>query len=368
MPIHCNVPQPTVTKARNVARGCIELVVCTRCGHIYNSAFDSDLIEYMPGYENSLHFSPRFRSYATALAEKLIDKHGLFGKRIVEIACGRGEFLQLLCELGANRGLGFDPSYDGSPLDTMADIRILPDSFPGSSRTITCEFVCCRHALEHISRPREFLTEIRSSVVHCPNSYVFMEVPNSLFILKDHSIWDIIYEHCSYFCVDSLGQAFATAGFEVDDAWEEYDGQFLCITARPSDVNTQPYYAQASACQDVLDHITTFNDTYHKKVSFWQQTLNNIYAAGKKAVVWGAGSKGVMFLNLLPAASRIEYVVDVNPKKHGLFVEGSGQQIVPPFFLKDYQPDIAIVMNRIYRNEIEKILGEINVHPALFIA
>jgi hypothetical protein len=45
-------------------------------------------------------------------------------------------------------------------------------------------------------------------------------------------------------------------------------------------------------------------------------------------------------------------VVDINPRKHGMYVPGSGQQIVPPEFLKEYRPDAVIVMNSIYRNEI----------------
>ena len=78
--------------------------------------------------------------------------------------------------------------------------------------------------------------------------------------------------------------------------------------------------------------------------------------AGQRVVVWGGGAKGVTFLNTLKTQDQIEYVVDINPRKQGRYVPGTGQQIVPPEFLRDYQPDVVIVMNPIYKSEIEQII------------
>ena len=60
-------------------------------------------------YESSQAFSPRFIEYAKELAIRLIDRHGLRGKDIVEIGCGAGDFLALICALGGSRGVGIDP-------------------------------------------------------------------------------------------------------------------------------------------------------------------------------------------------------------------------------------------------------------------
>ena len=48
--------------------------------------------------------------------------------------------------------------------------------------------------------------------------------------------------------------------------------------------------------------------------------------------------------------------MDINPRKQGMYVAGTGQQIVPPEFLKYYQPDVVIVMNPIYESEIRQII------------
>jgi hypothetical protein len=49
----------------------------------------------------------------------------------------------------------------------------------------------------------------------------------------------------------------------------------------------------------------------------------------------------------------IEYVVDINPHRQNQYMAKSAQKIVGPEFLVLYQPDVVIVMNPIYRGEIE---------------
>jgi len=80
-----------------------------------------------------------------------------------------------------------------------------------------------------------------------------------------------------------------------------------------------------------------------------EKELEQIKGKGQRAVVWGAGSKGVTFLNVLNIQDQIEYVVDINLRKQGMYIAGTGQQIVPPEFLRNYQPDVVIVMNLIYK-------------------
>jgi hypothetical protein len=78
-------------------------------------------------------------------------------------------------------------------------------------------------------------------------------------------------------------------------------------------------------------------------------------------VIWGSGSKGITFLNMLETADGIEYAVDINPRKQGMYITGSGQRIVPPAFLAEYQPDAVIVMNPLYIDEIKANVEEMGV-------
>ena len=84
--------------------------------------------------------------------------------------------------------------------------------------------------------------------------------------------------------------------------------------------------------------------------------------------MWGAGSKGVTFLNMLKVHDEIEYVIDMNPRKQSRYVPGTGQRIVSPEELRHAQPDLIIVMNAIYRNEIRQMMSSMHVRAPLLMA
>ena len=109
MPAHCNLLWPTAEDAKHAPRGEIQLGYCATCGYIFNLLFDPQKMEYTQAYENSLHFSPRFQKYAEALAAKLVERYNLYHKEIIEIGCGQGDFLKLICKLGDNRGSWLRP-------------------------------------------------------------------------------------------------------------------------------------------------------------------------------------------------------------------------------------------------------------------
>src|SRR5438874_2654592 len=100
VPVVCNQLLHNPAKAQEVPRASIDLVRCHSCGHIFNLAFDPGLIDYDPSYENSLMGSSRYRQYSESIIERLLSVYGLKHGSAVEIGCGRGEFLRMLCERG----------------------------------------------------------------------------------------------------------------------------------------------------------------------------------------------------------------------------------------------------------------------------
>ena len=90
-----------------------------------------------------------------------------------------------------------------------------------------------------------------------------------------------------------------------------------------------------------------------------------LYSGDQKTVIWGGGSKGVAFLTTLGILDEIEFAVDINPNKIGMFLPTCGQEVVEPLFLKKYLPDHVIVMNPVYRNEIKMSLNKIGLSPKL---
>ncbi|MBI2952184.1 methyltransferase, partial [bacterium] len=173
--------------------------------------------------------------------------------------------------------------------------------------------------------------------------------------------WDVIYEHCSYFTRESLARAFALCGFRVCDLAETYEGQYLRVEALPGEGPADSRGAQKGDLSGVARDVSDFADGCRGLIEAWRSYLDTVRQAGQRAVLWGAGAKGVSFMNMLKGQRSIEYVVDVNPRKQGRYVAGTGQQIVPPEFLRDYRPGVIIVTNPVYQGEIRQMTERLGV-------
>ncbi len=371
VPVHCNLLWPTHESALTAPRGDITLGFCTTCGHVFNTAFDPVLMEYTQAYENSLHFSPRFQQYADALARRLIDRYGIRGKDVIDVGCGKGDFLAMVCEHGNNRGFGFDPSYVPEHMapDKAARMTIIQDFYSPEYASTKADLISCRHVLEHIQYPRQFVDNVRAAVGDRHSTVVFFEVPNVLYTLKDLGIWDLIYEHCSYFSVPSLREVFRASGFAVKELHELYEGQFLGIDSFASPVSQQGLDdATPDDVRLMGTFVQRFAAEYAGKVGVWGKRLAQWKEKNAKVAVWGGGSKGVTFLNVLRPGPTVGCMVDINPRKQGMFVAGTGQQIVPPEYLQSYKPDVVVIMNPVYREEINGLLSNMGLAPALELA
>jgi len=310
-------------------------------------------MQYGEQYENSLYFSPRFRRYSEQLVVRLTTQFELRDKAIVEVGCGSGDFLRALCRNGRNRGIGFDPSY--VPPDPTPHVTFRTDLYSAKYSDVKADFICGRHVLEHLADPPDLLVDIRKALPRITRSYGYFEVPNADFLFEGGSVWDIIYAHASYFSRTSLVNLFENAGFEVLRAEPYFDNQFLGIdfcTANDHPQEMLPVLPPPG----LLPSVARLPKLYKNTVAYWTEKVKNLSAAGCRVVVWGGGAKCVSFLQAVAGTCSIPYVVDINPRKHRQFVPGSGAEIVPPEFLTQFRPDVVIVMNPIYRNEIQATL------------
>lgn len=360
-PVHSVLLMETRESARSYPKGRITLGFCHECGSISNTSFNPAMNEYSQNCEETQGFSGTYNGFARELAADLVQRYSIRGKEIIEIGCGKGEFLTLLCEIGENRGVGFDPAYVSSRNRSAAAERIqfIKDLYSDKYSDYTGDFIVCKMTLEHIANTGEFLRGLRESIGDS-DTMLFFQVPDVARILSELAFWDIYYEHCSYFSAGSLKNLFKACGFEILDIRTGYDGQYLLLEARPSEktlqVNKDPF-------DDLSGGVQYFSEYYPQKIAIWRYKLQELYRTGYRIVIWGSGSKGVSFLTTLGIEEEIRYAVDVNPYRHGTFMPGTGQEIVSPQFLKEYRPDIVIVMNPIYKEEISESLSRLGLEP-----
>ena len=351
LPVHVGVLWPTAEAARGCPRGAIRLAFCRRCGFLHNAAFDESLVDYGLSYDNALHHSSVFQEYEFDLARRLVDRYGLHQELILEIGCGPAHFLGLICQLGDNRGLGFDPSHEPAFLDELAvgRVEVRRELFDESSAAHGASLVVARHLLEHIAEPREFLDSLRRSLKG-GSAVLYFEVPNALLILHRLSVWDLMYEHCGYFTAGSLERLFRSIGFEVIEVADAFDSQFVAIEARVATAQSEAH--APSDLSNLHSLVTAFSDHLVATLRVWNERLRSFGDQGKKVVVWGAGGKGVSFMNFLEEAHHVNALVDVNPRKQGMYLAGSGHEILSPEALVENRPDVIVVMNPFYEAEI----------------
>ena len=218
-------------EAEACRRGDIVLSHCPACGFIANQAYQPALTEYSARYEETQGYSATYRRYQEELVRDLIERHGIRGKHVIEIGCGKGEFLALLCAQGGNSGLGFDPAYrpDRAPELGSAEVEFVAQDFTEYHAALEADVFCCRMTLEHIQDVRSFAALLAGAAARRPSSLVFLQVPDGERLLRQALFCDVLYEHCSYFTAGSIRNLLAEAGLEVTGLDLLYAGQHLTV-------------------------------------------------------------------------------------------------------------------------------------------
>jgi SAM-dependent methyltransferase len=376
IPVHNVLLLPSCEEASGYPKGNVTLGFCAACGFIQNTTFDASLLDYSPRYEDSQAFSPTFNAYALELAASLDQRHELRDRTVLEIGCGKGDFLKLLCESAGCRGIGFDPTFDAARTDLSGTrVKIRSERYTDRHADIEADLYCCRHTLEHIPDVRRFLEMLRTSIGTRYGTPVVFEVPDVARVLSEQAFWDVYYEHCSYFSAGSLARLFRASGFEVTDVRRVYADQYLLIEARAvempedGDRGLSPLRGLSPILEESIsslaEAVNDFQQAVGRTLDDWRATIQRLRTEHKRVAVWGSGAKAVGFLATLNLGDEIGCVVDINPHKHGKFQPGTGHLIVAPEYLTDYRPDAVIVMNPIYIEEIRADLSTLQLHPEL---
>jgi SAM-dependent methyltransferase len=300
------------------------------------------------------------------LAGRWIEKYDLHDKDILEIGCGKGEFLILMCEIGGNRGTGIDPSYRPERTESPAADRIkfVRDFYSERYADLSGDALICRHTLEHIPDTANFMGIVRRSVGDRQTTVLF-ELPDVLRVLREVAFWDIYYEHCSYFTTGSLARLFRREGLDVIGLSMDYDDQYILIEAQSGTGTGTPSLAGEDDLEVTAKAVDLFEELYPARIATWRNELQQIADSGSKAVIWGAGSKGVSYLTTLGVTGEIDCAVDINPYKQGMYMAGTGHPVVPPEYLQTYRPDVVIAMNSVYLPEIRQTLDSLGVSAEL---
>jgi len=363
IPAQDGVLWPTRTEAVNAPKGDITLSLCLNCSYVGNRTFEPELLKFT-GYNVSSEYSPLFRKFIETLAAGLIERYAVRNKTVIDIGCGNGFFLKTICAMGGNRGVGFDPSYtDLTGKDGQSkDVQFFQDYYSERYAKHKGELVCCRQVIDHLGDPRTFLQMVRRVIGDKMDSVVYFEVPSPQRRLQEFVPWNVGYEHGSFFFPESFRLFFELCGFDVKDVALCHSGDYLGIEAVPSrDGAATGNPVSTAETNRLAGDLKTLSSRLDAEVSRWRKRLEEMKKKGTRAIPWGAGEHGIGFLNILSIQELMPFIVDINPSRVGKYLPGTGQQVVAPEFLVEYKPDLVIITNSTYENEIKAHVKKLGV-------
>jgi len=364
LPAMQNYVHRTRDEAVAAPAGRLTLALCHTCGFAWNRGFDSRLLVYDENYDNAVPSAVMKRYYREIVAH-LRETYDLEEGLVVDVGCGDGAFLRLLCEtVPSLRGLGVDPALDRVGRELDGRMTLVRDVFTESAITELPALVVSRHVLEHMAAPVEFLRSISDAVAPYGSCPAFLEVPDLTWIVRNEAFWDFCYEHCNYFTPASAEEAFRGAGFGEVTTRPGYGGQYLWIEASTGAGEEAPRPAPDG---ELVARLSAYAAAEDRSLTAARERLRELKSGGSAIAVWGMATKGVLFSLLTdPARELIDLCVDVNANKQETYVPLTGHVISAPEALRDGRDDpslVVVVMNELYASEIEELCGELGVAP-----
>ncbi len=350
---------PSQEQALDAPAGDIRLAYCTSCGYIWNKAYESKKVQF-DSYDFSMQNSAEFQKFNRRLARRLISSFRLEGKTIVDIGCGDGYFLRTICEMGRNNGVGVDPGFTPDSLG-LEGVHFLREYYAESHAEFAADLVCCRHVLNAVSDPRDFLCLIRRTMNEKPEPALYLEVPNAEFTFGTNNVWNIAYEHRSWFLPQSIRYLLRLTGFRILRISKCWGKEYLGVEAIRSSVPPSDFPPQGLRNSREMEKILRgFSRKSTSTIATWQRKLDSILQETQNVAVWGAGARAVTLMSLCDFGGVVPKVVDVNSRRQGLYLPRIGYRIDSPDSLKEVRPDAIIVTNARFAGEIKthaRVLG-----------
>ena len=379
LPAMQNYVFKTRDAARAAKRGDLDLRLCVGCGFGWNGTFEPSLLDYDLGYDNSVP-SRVMDAYYDTLADELYEAYGLSNRLTIDVGCGKGTFLRRLARRRPDvRGLGVDPSFEAEAGAKALRVQWIVDLFRPEQVTEPPALVLCRHVIEHIPRPVEFLASVREGAARYPGTPGFFEAPDLGWIVEQEAFWDFCYEHCNYFSAASLSVALDRAGFDVDRVSTGFGDQYLHAFVRSrAQAGAGKSSDASSKVDDFVQQVASYAEREAARQKEVATLLGEAKADGRRIVLWGMATKGILFANLVdPQAKLVDACIDVNERKQGAFVPVAGHSIESPESLRGSSQSLrgsstgqplVVVMNPNYAGEIAETLRGLDLDATLIDA
>ncbi|AQT86794.1 SAM-dependent methyltransferase [Paenibacillus larvae subsp. pulvifaciens] len=331
--------------------------VCASCFLVQLEQFESP--EHIFGdYAYFSSFSSSWLAHAERYAHQVtsafgLDKHS----NVVEIASNDGYLLRYFKQSGI-RVLGIEPAGNVAEAAIERGIPTVIDFFGSKlASELTrqgrgADLLIGNNVLAHVPDLNDFISGMK--ILLNENGIITMEFPHLLQLMLHNQFDTIYHEHFSYFSLLTVKHVFASHGLVIFDVEElSTHGGSLRIYAKHETDGTKQ---ETERLRKLIEQERTYKlDTLQAYLVFSEQVkqvkrdiwkcLIGLKNKGKQMVGYGAPAKGNTLLNYCGVGKDvIDYVVDRNPYKQGLYLPGTRIPIYPPNRIRETEPDVVIIM------------------------
>ncbi|MBK8047651.1 MAG: methyltransferase domain-containing protein [Anaerolineales bacterium] len=356
----------------------LHVYVCKECFLVQLEQYVSPeeiFVEY--AYFSSYADSWLARAYTAAM----IDRFGL-GKdsQVVEVASNDGYLLQYFVEQQVP-ALGIEPAANVAKVAIEKGVPTRVEFFGVAcaqqlvKEGIHADLIAGNNVLAQVPDLNDFVAGLQ--VLLAPKGVVTLEFPHLMRLMEGNQFDTIYHEHFSYFSFLTAEKIFAAHGMTLFDVEElTTHGGSLRIFARHAGDASKPVGERvvemrnreiAAGFTDMSAYLAfaeQVKETKRKLLEF----LIGARRAGKKIVGYGAPGKGNTLLNYCGIRTDfLDFTVDRNPYKQGMYLPGTHIPILHPDALRAARPDYVFILPWNFKEEIMKQLSDIGEWGGQFV-
>lgn len=313
----------------------LEVCQCSGCGLVQLS---NTPVTYYRDVIRAAAVSMEMKEFRIGQFSRFIAEYGLKGKKVLEIGCGKGEFLSLMRECGAD-AYGIEHEPDSVAVCTDIGLKVrrgFPSSDSAKIPDAPFDAFFMLNFLEHLPDIPDVLSGISANLFE--EAVGLIEVPNFDMIVDKGLFSEFIGDHLYYFTRDTLASTLTRNGFQLLECTTVWHDYILSATVRKRTPLDLSGFVQMQ--EELTRELHQFIERFDRN----------------RVSVWGAGHQALALLALAGLSRSIRYVVDSAPFKQGCFTPVTHIPILAPSALDTDPVDAIIVMAASYSDEVTGII------------
>jgi len=312
----------------------LEVFQCSCCGLLQ---LNSRPVPYYREVIRATAFSDEMKMFRVEQFRHWIEQYKLDGCKLLEIGCGKGEYLSLLKSAGFD-AYGMEYSAASIKACQQQGLNVFSGYLGDNSFRLDLSFdaFVCFNFMEHWPDPNACLQHLHDCLSE--NAIGFVEVPNVDMVIENGLFSEFIADHLLYFTEDTLRFTLQKNGFDVLDCHQVWHHYILSAVVCKRGVLDLRLFEQLRS--NIAIQLHAFIDRF----------------PAKRVAIWGAGHQALAVISLAEIAPKIVYVIDSAPFKQGKYTPATHLPIVPPDELSVNPVDAVIVMAASYSGEVVEIV------------